>query len=268
MPEIRETTEFIRNLYDAEWVSILPGIRGRSGVAGIPVDMELTENLGIDMLDLEPNTAFPLHTHPGSHILFVLEGKGTVTIDDIVHETHPGDCYFIPANIPHGVGAIEQHRLLSIGFPHKALDDPQRMNIVDEQYQKQEPLFAAIYSSETDETKRRELLSTFQHKQLPPTEEETIHREAQDRELIHTKLVNYLMRFTGNEKLGFATVETQLDEYGLDSLAIFEFVLGLEDEFNITIDDRSLHIANFKTIGSTINVIYSLMQSTAQPQTP
>lgn len=260
MPEMRAKDEFISNLYHAEWMPVLPGIWGRSGVAGVPANMNVSENLGIDLLDMEPNTAFPLHTHPGSHILFVLEGKGTVTIGDVVYETKPGDCYFVPADLPHGVGAIERHQLLSIGFPHKALNDPERMNIVDEKYQEQQPTFAAIYSSETDAVKRRELLAMFQHQHQPSEKEaETMN----DHEHIRVKLIDYLVRFTGNEKLCTATAMTQLDEYGLDSLAIFEFVLGLESEFGITIDDHSLHIANFKTIGSTVDVIYNMLQSAA-----
>jgi quercetin dioxygenase-like cupin family protein len=162
MQHIHRANEFIRNLYEADRIPLLPGIYGYSGVAGMPADMDLAERLGIDLIDMEPGTAFPLHTHPGSHILFVLEGRGTVTIGDICNTTKPGDCYFVPANIEHGVGALDHHRLLSIGFPHKALDDPQRMNIVDANYLQAQSLFAQMYSTETDDAKRQELLAFFQ----------------------------------------------------------------------------------------------------------
>ena len=87
--------------------------------------------MGIDLIELEPDTAFPLHTHTGAHIIFVLRGKGTVTIGGTVHSTQPGDCYFIPADVEHAVGAIDLHQILAIGFPHKAIDDTDRMHEVD-----------------------------------------------------------------------------------------------------------------------------------------
>ena len=161
MPDFLSRDTFIKNLYEAEWVPLLPGIRGRSGVCGLPPGLDVQDNMGIDLLDMEPNTSFPLHIHPGAHILFILEGKGTVTIGDQVHITRPGDCYFIPGELEHGVGAIEHHQLLSIGFPHKALDDPARMDIVDTEYLTEQPLMAEIYSGD-DADKRRAMLKAFQ----------------------------------------------------------------------------------------------------------
>ena len=86
--------------------------------------------MGIDLIEMDPGTSFPLHTHSGAHVLYVLDGVGTVTIDGVVHPTKPGDCYFIQADEPHAVGAVERHRLLSIGLPHRTVDDPQRMHVV------------------------------------------------------------------------------------------------------------------------------------------
>lgn len=153
--------EFVRNLYDASWVPILPGIRGRSGVCGIPPGLDVHANMGIDLMDMEPASQFPLHTHPGGHILFILEGEGTVTIGEHIYLTRPGDCFFIPGGLQHGVGAIQQHRFLAIGFPHKSLQDPTRMDIVDSQYLQQQPLLAQIYSG-TDLAQRRALLDLYQ----------------------------------------------------------------------------------------------------------
>lgn len=159
MPNPIVASEFIRNLHEAEWIPLLPGIRGSSGVYGIPPGTDLS--MGADLIDMDPGTSFPLHTHPGAHILFILEGQGTVTIGDHVFKTRPGDCLFIPGNLTHGVGAIEHHVLLAVGFPHKQMTNPQRMNIVDEDYLQGNPLFALIYSGD-DHEKREELLRAFQ----------------------------------------------------------------------------------------------------------
>lgn len=123
--------EFIRNLYeDVEWVEMLPGVRGASGVRGLPPGFELDENMGLDLIEMDGGTTFPRHTHTGAHILFILEGKGTVTMDSKVYETRPGDTFFIPGGYEHAVGAIERHKFLAIGFPHKQIDDPERMAVI------------------------------------------------------------------------------------------------------------------------------------------
>lgn len=120
----------IRNVFDGDWVAMLDGIRGRRGVTGTPSQLGVSHPMGLDLIEMEPGTSFPSHTHPGAHILFVLEGEGTVTIGGRVHRTRPGDCYFVAADEEHAVGALGRHRLLSIGFPHRAVDDPDRMRVV------------------------------------------------------------------------------------------------------------------------------------------
>lgn len=259
MTEIQAVNEFVRNLYEAEWLPLLDGIRGKSGVRGVPVGLEVSENMGIDLIDMDPNTKFPLHTHPGSHILFVLEGKGTVTIGETIYVTRPGDCYFVPADISHGVGAIEHHQLLSIGFPHKTLDDPERMNIVDEEFQQRQPIFAQIYSADIDKDKRQELLAAFQQGQHPQFTDE--------RDIARIQLLAYLGRFTNNTGLEALADVDSLDKYGLSSLTILDFVLGLEQEFAIAVDNSHLQAENFKTIGSIIDMIL-LLKSPAQPPLP
>ena len=54
-------------------------------------------------VDLDPGVKFPLHSHPGEEIIYVLEGtweyevdgKGTLTLK-------AGDVLFIPAGVKHG----------------------------------------------------------------------------------------------------------------------------------------------------------------------
>ncbi|HET8846978.1 MAG TPA: cupin domain-containing protein [Ktedonobacteraceae bacterium] len=254
MTEIHEVNEFVHNLYEAEWLPLLGGIRGKSGVRGIPVGLEISENMGIDLIDMDPNTKFPLHTHPGSHILFVIEGKGTVTIGETTYITRPGDCYFVPAELTHGVGATEHHQILSIGFPHKSLNDPERMNIVDKEYQQQESIFASIYSSEIDKDKRQELLAAFQGKQQSQVTD--------NRDIVRAKLQDYLARFSHDKKLNIPA-GSALDIDGLDSSTLEDFVLGFEKEFDITIDNSQLQARNFKTIGEIVDTIMMLKSSSS-----
>jgi len=89
-------------------------------------------NLGADMIRVEAGHSFPMHTHPGDHLLIVVRGRGTVTIGGVVHPTAPGDVYMVPGLVEHSVGAVEEHFILSIGSPHKALDAHDRMAVVPE----------------------------------------------------------------------------------------------------------------------------------------
>lgn len=90
-------------------------------------------NLGCDVLYLQPNARFHLHTHPGDHLLLILKGYGTVTYGGTVYPTVPGDLYMVPGLVEHAVGAgPEGHWLLSIGSPHKPADSAERMHITED----------------------------------------------------------------------------------------------------------------------------------------
>ena len=96
---------------------------------GIP----LTSNnhLGADVIRLAAGDGFEPHTHPGDHLIVVLGGEGTVTYAGKIYPTYAGQIYLIEGNVPHAVGAITDHVIMAIGSPHKAVDAPDRMELVD-----------------------------------------------------------------------------------------------------------------------------------------
>ncbi len=168
----------IVNVYEGKWHQLLPGIRARAGIKGLPPGMYVDDYMGADLIDMEPGTQFPLHTHKGGHILFILKGEGTVTVGEQVYKTHPGDCYFIAGDLPHGVGAIKHHQVLAIGFPHTAVDNPSRMEIMDAEYINNYPQIAQIYSGNDHEERRRRLASYQADNsaaEMVPAEDEIIH---------------------------------------------------------------------------------------------
>ena len=128
----------IRNILEGEWTFMiddsgkrLPGIRGRAGVA-----MPTLEGIevGADLIEMQPGSAFPLHTHPGEHILYVIQGKGYVHVDGIDHSIKEGDTIYVPAEYAHGVKTDERSAcpflLLAFGYPHKHIGAEDRMRIV------------------------------------------------------------------------------------------------------------------------------------------
>lgn len=96
---------------------------------GLP--LHTNGNLGADILFVRGGDEFPVHTHPGDHLLYCLAGHGTITVAGITYKIKPGDIYMVEGMIPHAVGAETDHVLVAIGSPHKPVDAPDRMTWVD-----------------------------------------------------------------------------------------------------------------------------------------
>src|ERR1035438_5562512 len=92
--EFRES-DHIKSVLEGEWTSLcdeygnqLVGIRGRMGAASMTIT---GFEIGVDLIEMQPGSAFPLHKHPGDHILYVLEGTGCVAVDGNDHIVRGGD---------------------------------------------------------------------------------------------------------------------------------------------------------------------------------
>jgi quercetin dioxygenase-like cupin family protein len=128
--------EHLRNVYVGDWLplhaedgSVLPGIRGRVGATAVTQD---GHEIGVDLIHMDRGSAFPLHVHPGDHILYIVSGGGCVHIDGDDRQVMPGDSVFIAAEHPHGVkaGTATHLRFLAFGHPHKHLEAADRMRLV------------------------------------------------------------------------------------------------------------------------------------------
>lgn len=87
---------------------------------------------GLDVLTLEPNATFPIHTHAGHHVLYVIRGSGSVSYQGQVFTTNTGDLIIIPAEVEHNVAAgPEGEVLLAFGAPHRRIDATDRMTVVE-----------------------------------------------------------------------------------------------------------------------------------------
>jgi len=128
----------IKNVMQGEWVHLrddrgaeLPGIRGRIGACAMTVR---GYDIGVDLIEMQPGAAFPLHVHPGDHILFVLHGRGIVHVDGVDHRVAVGETIYVPAEYHHGVKTIldepEPFTFIAFGYPHKHLEAADRMTVV------------------------------------------------------------------------------------------------------------------------------------------
>ncbi len=127
--------QHLRNLERGTWVKLrdadgrhLNGILGRIGAYGTKVD---GSEFGIDLMRMQPGSAFPVHMHDGDHLLYFLSGNGIVQMSGQDYPVEQGDSIFIPAEYPHGVRveptATEPLVLLAVGHPHKPLEAKDRM---------------------------------------------------------------------------------------------------------------------------------------------
>ena len=131
------SSEHLRNVLQGEWTPLcneygeqLVGIRGRIGAASMSIS---GHEIGVDLLEMQPGSAFPLHTHPGDHILYILSGPGLVHIDGEDRHVETGDTVFIAAEYPHGVKTLPDApplEIVAFGIPHRHLAALDRMKLV------------------------------------------------------------------------------------------------------------------------------------------
>lgn len=53
------------------------------------------------IVNAQPGKGPPLHKHPYVEVIFMLEGRATVTIGDEMREVNAGAIAVVPANTPH-----------------------------------------------------------------------------------------------------------------------------------------------------------------------
>jgi quercetin dioxygenase-like cupin family protein len=118
-------------LHDEEGNTLI-GIRGKTGAEEVGSDGEM---VGADLIEMQPGSSFPLHTHPGDHVLYALSGRGTVTIDGELKHFQAGTTFYIEAQYPHNVGTYgrdtEPFVIVAFGHPKKEVSATDRMHIVE-----------------------------------------------------------------------------------------------------------------------------------------
>lgn len=98
---------------------------------GIPLVKQ--DNFAADILHFLPGEKTSLHTHPGNHILFVVDGGGTLTYSYEHHPLVKGTCYLVPGSTPHRVSADERGMyLLSIADTHRNVDSKERAEVIQD----------------------------------------------------------------------------------------------------------------------------------------
>ena len=59
------------------------------------------ERVSLAVVDLEPGSTVPEHSHENEQLGFIVQGSMTFTIGGDKRELSAGDTYVIPSNVPH-----------------------------------------------------------------------------------------------------------------------------------------------------------------------
>jgi quercetin dioxygenase-like cupin family protein len=89
---------------------------------------------GADVIRFGAGEGVAEHTHIGKHVLFVLKGQGFLTYDGVKNDLYPELGYLVESQISHAINAGENDALvlLVVGDDHRGLNDPERMELVQE----------------------------------------------------------------------------------------------------------------------------------------
>ena len=70
-------------------------------------------NLALGTQQLPKGSGIPVHRHPhNDEAFYVLEGRGSVTLNDVRHSCERGETIFIPRNTWHGFSSPDQELVL------------------------------------------------------------------------------------------------------------------------------------------------------------
>lgn len=56
----------------------------------------------LNLIDFEPGTVVPVHSHPHEQLGFVLRGLVVMIVDGVEHELGPMEAYALPGGVEHG----------------------------------------------------------------------------------------------------------------------------------------------------------------------
>lgn len=108
----------------------LPARMARSDATAMPLFAD--GRFGADVIRFPAGGRVADHTHPGSHVLYVLSGCGWVDFEGEPTQLSPGVCYLIPAGARHGIRAETELTLLAVASDHRPVNSEDRLRVVAE----------------------------------------------------------------------------------------------------------------------------------------
>jgi quercetin dioxygenase-like cupin family protein len=101
-------TPFVRSA-DVAWETVGEGVRRQ--VLGHGPDLMLV------VVEFEPGAVGTLHRHPHRQVSWVAAGSFEVSVDGVWQVLKAGDCFYVGADLEHGVVAREAGTLVDVFTP-------------------------------------------------------------------------------------------------------------------------------------------------------
>lgn len=97
---------------------------------------EFESRLSCHKIHIPGNAEYPIHEHPSEHIILLLSGAGWMKLwkNNIQYsfDLRQGDVFFVPANVPHQVGAYTDGAdMLAVSCDSLPLTNPERLRVVE-----------------------------------------------------------------------------------------------------------------------------------------
>lgn len=81
---------------------------------------------------------------------------------------------------------------------------------------------------------------------------------------IRSTVLRCMAEFAPNADLSALTDATPLSEIGIDSLALFHFIVKVEGALGLSVPDAELSAANFRTLAGVLTTLDRLVQGTPE----
>ena len=78
----------------------------RDGIVSFLLVSEMTsdsKNLTVTLVEMQPGGVQHVHSHEPEQMYYILEGSGSMTVDDEQRPVQAGDCIFYPSFARHGL---------------------------------------------------------------------------------------------------------------------------------------------------------------------
>ena len=102
------SSSFVRSA-ELEWDTVGDGVRRK--ILGYGPDLMLVH------VEFHKGGIGALHHHPHRQVTFVARGSFEATVDEVTTILETGDCFFVAANLVHGVVALEDGMLIDVFTP-------------------------------------------------------------------------------------------------------------------------------------------------------
>jgi quercetin dioxygenase-like cupin family protein len=96
-------------VHSGAWTTVDTGVRRQ--ILGHGADLMMVS------VEFEKGAIGSMHKHPHRQVTYVARGKFRVTIDAASDVLETGDCFYVAADLVHGVEALEAGALIDVFTP-------------------------------------------------------------------------------------------------------------------------------------------------------